>query len=332
MNSSEVERAAELARRLCGEKILAAERWAGGGNNRVFRVRTPTRSYALKCYATGDEDKRDRLAHEFDGLRVLQAAGIRAVIPSPVAADREARCALYEWIDGTPAGEHGSSDIAIVLRFLASLHRVRGHLETAALPPATEATLALGDLLTQVEIRLARLEAVLAEEPRLREFLEGGLKPEFARRRADVSDRTPSTPLTKPQQTLSPSDFGFHNALRRPDGTLTFIDFEYFGWDDPVKLTADFLWHPGMALTEDERLQFLEGATDLYGDDPDFRGRLTAFYPLHGLRWCLIVLNEFLPSHWRRRMFAGATEWEMAKERQLGKAMRILSGIQQYER
>jgi hypothetical protein len=55
--------------------------------------------------------------------------------------------------------------------------------------------------------------------------------------------------LAEEMRTLSPSDFGFHNAIRKTDGTLCFIDFEYFGWDDPVKLTADFLHHPGMALS-----------------------------------------------------------------------------------
>ena len=41
------------------------------------------------------------------------------------------------------------------------------------------------------------------------------------------------------QRALSPSDFGLHNALRGQDGQLRFVDFEYFGWDDPVKLVSD---------------------------------------------------------------------------------------------
>ena len=48
------------------------------------------------------------------------------------------------------------------------------------------------------------------------------------------------------QRTLSPSDFGFHNALRRPDGRVVFLDLEYFGWDDPAKMISDFLLHPAL--------------------------------------------------------------------------------------
>ena len=54
--------------------------------------------------------------------------------------------------------------------------------------------------------------------------------------------------LPQEWRSLVPSDFGFHNSLRRKDGSLAFVDFEYFGWDDPVKLSADILLHPGRTL------------------------------------------------------------------------------------
>ena len=49
-------------------------------------------------------------------------------------------------------------------------------------------------------------------------------------------------------RTLIPSDLGAHNALRGADGSLYFLDFEYFGWDDPVTSIANFIMHPGMQL------------------------------------------------------------------------------------
>ena len=35
-----------------------------------------------------------------------------------------------------------------------------------------------------------------------------------------------------------------------------------------------------------------------------FAGRVAAVYPLFGLKWCLILLNEFLPADFLRRQFA----------------------------
>jgi len=43
---------------------------------------------------------------------------------------------------------------------------------------------------------------------------------------------------------LSPSDFGFHNALVDPSGALSFLDFEYAGRDDPAKPVSDFFCQP----------------------------------------------------------------------------------------
>src|SRR5258707_15893745 len=83
--------------------------------------------------------------------------------------------------------------------------------------------------------------------------------------------------LPQEWRSLVPSDFGFHNSLRRPDGSLAFLDFEYFGWDDPVKLTADILLHPGKPLKPSQRTRFRQAAARLYGGDPAFSSRLTAY-------------------------------------------------------
>ena len=41
------------------------------------------------------------------------------------------------------------------------------------------------------------------------------------------------------QLILSPSDFGFHNIVKNKK-KLYFLDFEYSGFDDPLKLLSDF--------------------------------------------------------------------------------------------
>ena len=123
-------------------------------------------------------------------------------------------------------------------------------------------------------------------------------------------------------RTLSPSDFGFHNALRRPDGTLCFLDFEYFGWDDPVKLVSDFLLHPGMTLSATRAAALsCTAPRRCMVAMPTFRRVSPHALPLYGLRWVLIMLNEFLPELWARRAFSGkGGDWEGAKRAQLRKA------------
>jgi hypothetical protein len=336
MPSSPIERGAAapadvvaLAQRLCGEAVVAAERCGGGGNNRVYRIDTRRAVFALKCYGTADD--RDRLGHEFDGLRFLHAGGAGAGLPAAIAVDRDARCALYEWIAGEPVARHGESEIAQAVGVLRATHRARSAGGAETLPVASEAVLRLDDVIDQIRRRCERFAALAGPEPELAAFLDDELEPEIVRRLAGLIGWDTQAVLERARQTLSPSDFGFHNALRRPDGTLAFIDFEYFGWDDPVKLTADFLWHPAMELSAAERRQFVHEATGLYGGDEAFSARLGVCYPLYGIRWTLIILNEFLPELWARRAFAGkGGDWAAAKSAQLRKARTKLAALRSY--
>jgi hypothetical protein len=321
-----------IAARLSGERVIGAAHCGGGGNNRVYRVQTPHATFALKSYGSAELDDRDRLAHEFDGLRFLKASGVGKAVPEALAVDRGSRCALYEWIEGAVPASHGPADVAAALEVLAALHRARTAEGASQLPPATEAVLHLSDLMDQIESRLARLAALTPADPELTDFIADEVRPEFRRRTAGLSDRNVDAELAREQQTISPSDFGFHNALRRADGSLGFIDFEYFGWDDPVKLTADFLWHPAMRLSEPERRQFLAGVTGLYGGDADFLPRLAVCFPLYGIRWSLIILNEYLPKLWGRRTFSGkGGDWAAAKREQLLKARAKLAAVRSYK-
>lgn len=337
MPSSPIERCSDtdkvlrIARRLCGTDVLAVERCGGGGNNRVYRIRTRLATFALKSYGSSELDDRDRIGHEFDGLHFLKACGIGGALPRALAVDRAARCALYEWIDGTAVADHGPADIAAALALLAELHGVRTASGAVRLPTATEAVLHLSDLVDQIKRRLGRLAGVAPAEAQLGVFLESELRPELERRIARLLEWDMDTPLATARRTLSPSDFGFHNALRKADSSITFIDFEYFGWDDPVKLTADFLWHPAMHLSVVERRKFVEGVTDLYRDDPTFLPRLAVCFPLYGIRWSLIILNEFLPELWARRAFARkGGDWSSAKRAQLHKARTNLEALYFY--
>ena len=316
--SSPLAEAQAAARDLLGCAIDAVEPCRGGGNNRVYRVRANGVSYALKAYPRSPGDPRDRLRHEFDGLRFLGAHGVPAV-PRALAADRTRGVALYEWVEGAHVTGHDAGDVAQALALLARLDALRGEPEAAALPPAAEAVLHPAELDEQIERRLARLDATPGE-PALHALL-AELRGTW--RQLRVQDEPPVA-----RRTLSPSDFGFHNALRTPAGELVFLDFEYFGWDDPVKLVCDVLWHPGMALADDERAAFRTGAASVWGDDARWEQRLRRDLPRYGLRWALIVLNEFLPAAWERRVAAGRPDsWASAKQQQLVKARRLLEEV-----
>ena len=133
---------------------------------------------------------------------------------------------------------------------------------------------------------------------------------------------------------ISPSDFGLHNALQTKGNRMVFLDFDYFGWDDPVKLASDFYWHPAMNLSEEHKSYWLKSMINLFKKkDILFEDRLKAALPLYAIRWVLIILNEFLSKDQKRTQHARSTEeynWKEVKQFQLTKAFILCSSIREY--
>ena len=117
--------------------------------------------------------------------------------------------------------------------------------------------------------------------------------------------------------------------MRGTDGRLRFIDFEYFGWDDPVKLVSDTALHPGSNFPENSARRLIERLSrEFEARDPAFAVRRDVLYPVFGLIWCLIILNDFLPESRSRRVMAGrGGELEAILAGQLDKARRLHQAI-----
>jgi hypothetical protein len=321
---------------LSGSAVSAVTRIGRGGNSKVYRVDCADgRSYAAKFYFQRTMDGLDRLGVEFGSLEFLWQHGERSV-PQPIAVDREAQIALYEFVDGETIDSRAAAEreIQAMVAFVGRL-RERVHASGAdRLPRAAEACFSYETLQRNIDGRLARLEASSGDGPSytaFHRFLATELRPALADTVASIKARVGadgwSRELPVAARTLSPSDFGFHNALRRPDGSLLILDFEYFGWDDPAKLIADFVLHPAMELSDAAKRGYVAGVLECFADDAELPERLELSYPLFAIKWCAILLNEFVPDFLKRREFAvrGTTSREAIRSRQLEKAKAMLA-------
>ena len=325
--------ATAVAHGLLGQAVTVSRLATGGRNSRIWRVTDGDRAFALKQYPSRRDDPRDRLAIEVGALRLMERYGIETV-PRVLGVDSERGYALLSWIDGGGVTDIDDTDVDAAVAFLAAVHALRVTPWAAEQPPAAEACLCGAEIERQISARLTRLRAVAADEDELIDFIDNSiaarLAPEGAQARRAMVAAGLAFDVELPQEwrSLVPSDFGFHNSLRRPDGSLAFVDFEYFGWDDPVKLTADIMLHPGRPLSSPQRHRFRQAAQRLYGGDPAFAPRLSAQLPLFGLRWALILLNEFIPERWQRRVEAGETgSWRAVKARQLAHAQAFIAAL-----
>ena len=326
--------ATEVARSLLGGPVEVLRFASGGRNSRVWRVRSGEREFALKQYPPRRNDSRDGLAIEVGALRLMEHHHIDAV-PRVIGIDSDRGYVLLSWIEGGDVFSVGDADIDAAVAFLAAIHALRETSWAEEQPLAAEACLSGAEIARQIEERLARLRAGAAGDKELVDFLAHSFAPQYTTRRSRAEHVAAAAgldfgaELSQEWQSLVPSDFGFHNSLRRSDGSLAFVDFEYFGWDDPVKLTADILLHPGRVLMPPQRVRFRHAALRLYGGDAAFASRLSAYLPLFGLRWVLILLNEFIPERWRRRVLAGERgDWGDAKTRQLARAGDFLASLE----
>jgi hypothetical protein len=337
MDSSQqaVDPAIAVAEALLGGRADVIEPVAGGRNSRVYRVEIAGKLFALKRYPSLADDPRDRLATEVEALALMAACGL-ASVPRVIAVDCKHNFALLSWLEGDRIAGVGDTDIDQAAAFLKIIHAMRNRAAADFRRDAAEACFSGAEIEAQIRRRLAVLHSQCAGERDLLPFLSGSFEPLLEHLAHEAKGKMAAAgldfraPLPQEKRSLVPSDFGFHNALRRADGTLGFVDFEYFGWDDPVKLTADVLHHPGTPLGRLQHDRFRSAALAIYGADASFGARLHALYPLFGLRWALIVLNEFLPDRWRLRVAAGETEsWAHAKTRQLARARELVARTQE---
>ena len=310
----------------------------GGKNNRVYRVATGGGHVLLKSYFRHPDDPRDRLGTEFAFARFAWDHGVRC-IPQPLACDPAGGLGLFEFVVGRRlnAGEVAADHVTQALDFFVALNYSKA--DAAALPNGSEACFSLEDHFRTIARRVERLKAI---EPKTEldreavEFVGGQFFPvaalafDTARRQLDAQNLDIETSLDSANRCLSPSDFGYHNALlAASDGKLRFLDFEYAGWDDPSKLVGDFFCQPTAPAPMSEFERFARTVAEAMPDPELHYTRAKLLLPIYRVKWVCILLNDFLPVGGSRRAFAGAgAEQESRKAAQLAKARAAVKAIE----
>jgi len=283
------ERIRAAAEQLAGAPVRALVPATSGANSRIFRLETRDGVFALKSYPARANDKRNRADVEWRTLQFLTQRGV-ATVPKPLARDADGQFLLMEWIDGALLTAHQPADVEEAAAFIAKIFSLSSDPEAGQFPLASEACLSRHEIVRQLEERLAWLDADGAVGP----FLADTFRPALSRATEQAGVATSDEALLPdPLRRLIPADFGFHNVVRQGDGRLRYIDFEYFGWDDPAKVTADFIVHPAMELSADDRRAFVAGIVPSVPADSGFVVRLRRDLPLYALRWALILFNPF---------------------------------------
>lgn len=271
-----------------------------GANNQGYKIKSNNKSYFLKAYPHSSSSSLQKLENEFSFHQLLASEGIKQV-PRPIAKCSKSLIALYDYIEGDKKSVISNDDVTQALVFIKNINAPKIINKIQGFPNATEAPETLFDFINLVSNRIERHKEIKANSKADIEYKNFILLLDKRFQNIKENNVEINWTLKLNHTLLSPSDFGFHNALIH-ELKWTFIDFEYAGKDSPWKLIADFFCQPGYPID-------LSYISIFLGDKlfSDIKNNLTIFrciYELTCLKWCLIMLNEFLPEIQQRRKFS----------------------------
>lgn len=274
------------------ESAHAAQELGAGNRHRVFLLEHGDRRAVLKVHEPPAPGRRNAFDHEVL-MHSFYAEQMGAAVPALIAQDATCRAILFEHVPGVIVSGHENQmrDTEVMARFILDsnrpkvLHRARA----VGVPQASEGGASSPDHWRYAAARLDELMLLTAEDDvtaRMQEFLRSEVLPALTAGKPKDGAMVP--------QCISPSDFGFHNIIRRDNGALCFFDFEHAGWDDPAKLAADFILQPEAPLSKEQVKVFVEalGTAALFGSG--LTGRLSNIMPVQKVKWTVIILNVFL--------------------------------------
>tara|TARA_B100000745_G_C20153752_1_gene395422 strand:- start:1422 stop:2411 length:990 start_codon:yes stop_codon:yes gene_type:complete len=262
---------------------------AKGGNSSVWNYRVSNQSYAVKLYPI--EDKSLRIENEFAALTWLRKSDF-FLVPAAIFKDERHRFAVYELLPGNKVPAEGVTDSHIKQYFdlFRSLKRLS---RTDSTPQFRSAKEACFDIQSHIELIDKRF-ITLRETPwkNVAIYCNERIAPLWNILKKRLQVRQPCNHLVMPhERILSPSDVGFHNTLEGDSGLLHFFDFEYFGWDDPIKFLADFTLQPQYDLPITKLIPHLQR---LLADETNGKIRYLNMLQLLNIKWSLIFLNPAL--------------------------------------
>jgi hypothetical protein len=283
------------ARELLGPNSVITK-LRGGINNQVYASSNAGHSFVIKGYPANSLSKHDRMKAEIDFLRLSQRLAPNYV-PKLIAQDAVRRSIVLEHIDGVPYNEGEKlteTDVNHAITFIHALNQKNSMAEDFELQQAADGFMRITEHIDDVQNRIDVLQtnhlpkqcislAIEILDKLKSHWLIVKEKTEQTLVRGEITDI-----LEESCQCISPSDFGFHNAIKTPTG-VKFIDFEFAGRDDAAKTISDFFLQPRIPVSP----QYISKLIDAFKDRINKNDLEKRTYILSGvlkIKWASIIL------------------------------------------
>jgi hypothetical protein len=226
-------------------------------------------------------------------------------VPQLVHQDFSMRCIVMECLQGKryPEGEVPQlSDIEAAIDFFRLLNADLNTARKYIWLDAAEGFSRLSDHLDNIEKRLNLMETdhlpreVQTQATKLLNEVKVAFEAAINRTEWTIAAGTVADGLDPDKFRVSPSDFGFHNAVRTITGPK-FIDFEFAGWDDPAKTAADFVLQP--RVPTGNPLPSLLKASNCH-QMKEIKQRCKVLGSVLRIKWLCIILSVLEPARLTR--------------------------------
>jgi len=272
----------------------------GGVNNHVYLCGSGENKYIVKGYQTYPPGTRDRMQSEVEFLRFADELA-HEFVPQLIQVDWQRRCIVMEHISGENYSEGylpAENELELAYEFARRLNSDRKKAEKFITMNAADGYIRLTEHLENVLVRVGQLRIdhlpINYQKPAKTLVENIRIKIEhIANQTTDqIRDGKLSDAIEKKDLCISPSDFGFHNAIRIRSG-IKFIDFEFSGWDDPAKMIADFVLQPRVPIK-----LFPPGLIKIIHPDSaqTTLERCATLGPILRIKWLCIILSILNPT------------------------------------
>ena len=318
--------------------VVDFSRISGGGNNRLFKAVTEKgNEFLVKEYFPDD---RKRLQREYGALKFLHNSGFNDV-PTPYFADETQNYAIYSFEKGSTADPKSftNTEVESTVEFLNKLQSIKPEKGVRnRFLDALFTSHSLDEYADTVLFKFGKFEESLkskAVHPKVVKLAESYPMEEIVRGTIRKLRNASSTkklfkPIKDEDMRLSSVDFGPHNMIMRKVNKPCFIDFEYFGWDDPVKIVANFLLHEGSKDIPDvQKLHFLDEYRKQSHLPSRVIERVDIAIQLAALDWVSILLWGVAPDRVASKKFLDVSmNSEIYLDNQIGKIVHRIENLQ----
>ena len=273
----------------------------GGVNSIILKIEEVNcnRAYALKFY--NRENARNRQNAE---IRFIKNARVNASeeCPEIVMHDEVNMWTLLSWIEGKKPEKLSGDDIEQIGRFIGLTNLgLKDKDQKMELGMARDSYTSIDILIKNIHNRMVSIRRLINNQSSTERKLEIDEICNFL----EIKARDAITNLKTKKNNyywnikskdliMSPSDVGIHNTIRTVNG-LSFIDFEYAGYDDLSKAASDWADQPNYIYSSDERDRLIKSLkANLYWIGEEWIYRYQDTQRINKIKWCFIIMKQVI--------------------------------------